>query len=152
MKLRIESVSFTEILPIWKNSLWPGRESAVKSHSSMVYLGGTDMSIYKNPASYWSVYGDKNEVIAVNSGFRTATDHYRSRGVFVAEEFRGKGIAKMLLLKAVEQAGLENCSIIWSFPRERILSVYQSVGFKSVEVKDPLVGEFGPNLYVARDV
>mgnify|MGYP002364536622 FL=1 len=50
---------------------------------------------------------------------------------------------------ATAQAKKENCSLIWTFPRESSISFYESVGFKRVgEWVDS--GEFGPNIYALK--
>ena len=58
-------------------------------------------------------------------------------------------MARALMNAATAQAKKENCSLIWTFPRESSISFYESVGFKRVgEWVDS--GEFGPNIYALK--
>lgn len=86
------------------------------------------MEIYNYPATYWGIYHD-SKIIAVNSGHMTAENHYRSRGLWVNEKFRKRGLAQVLLDAASLQAKKEGCSLIWSIPRKTALSSYKANGF-----------------------
>ena len=140
---------FTLIKPVWANKLWAGRSSPIKSHSSMTFGGGYDMSIYDNLATYWFIYID-DKIVGCNSGFKTSTYEYRSRGIWIDEKVRRRGFSKLLFEHLFNQARLENCSFIWSLPRKNALSAYESVGFtKCSDWIDESV-EFGPNCYVEK--
>lgn len=149
MKGRSEIVDFETILPIWKEKLWPNRESEIKSMSSMMYQGGYDMSIYeKYEPTFFAVYNVVNEIVGVNSGHRTSNDLYRSRGIWVDPRYRGNGIAGVLFCSLFGQAMKEKCKAVWSVPRKDALQAYEKVGFKKTSDFFDEGMEFGPNCYV----
>ena len=123
-----ERISFNDILYIWQKYLWPGRESPIKSHSAMTLNGSISMEIYNYPATHWGIYHN-NKIIAVNSGHMSSKNHYRSRGLWVHEQFRKKGLAQLLLSATTLQAKKEGCSVIWSIPRKEALPTYKASGF-----------------------
>lgn len=151
MQLKIEQVSFDIVLPIWYNKLWINRKSDIKSMSSIQYLGGIDMDIYQYKPSFWAIY-DGSEVIGVNSGFKTKNDYYRSRGIWINPDYRGKNLSNLLFVELEKQAILENCNNLWSMPRKGSHYAYLKFGFKQTsEFFDEGV-EFGPNCYVLKNI
>ena len=56
-------ISFDTILPIWRDKLWPNRESAIEPISAMTWpFEGApdpiDMSIFDYEPTFWGVYID----------------------------------------------------------------------------------------------
>jgi GNAT superfamily N-acetyltransferase len=148
--LDVRPISWEQIREVWEKQLWPDRQSPIKTHSSMQYLGGYDMSIYDYPVSFWGVEC-KDRIIAVISGFRTNPKLYRSRGIWIDPNYRFKGFSKHLFNTVGAQAYSEGCSAIWSFPRLSALPAYHAWGFRSTaEPQDD--GEFGPNCYVIKEI
>lgn len=147
----VKQITFQEILPIWQDKLWPNRVSKIETHSAMTWPythinQSYDMNIFSYPATFFGIY-DQDKLIAVNSGHLTTDTEYRSRGLWVDPEYRGMGLAHMILLATIDQAKQENAQMIWSIPRLSALSAYERVGFKTVgEAVDEGV-EFGPNIY-----
>lgn len=129
MTIQIKKITFNEIFNVWRFKLWPERSSPIKTHSSMTLNGSIDMNVYNNTATYFGIF-DKENLIAANSGHKSSLDEYRSRGLWVDINYRKKGLGKMLLQATIDQARLENCSLIWSIPRKQALSVYLGVGFR----------------------
>lgn len=145
-------ITFEQIKSIWKKYLWPERPiEEIKTHSSMKFMEGYDMEIYNNNVCYFALAKEGN-IVAVNSGFKTDHDYYRSRGLFVFPEYRNQGLAQRILETTIKQAQTEKSSMIWSFPRISSLSAYQSVGFKvcSEIIYEDVVS--GPNCYVKLEV
>lgn len=129
-------ITFDEILPIWKDKLWPGRESAIEPMSAMTwpYEGDPkpiDMSIFEYEPMFWGVYID-NKLIGVNSGHRTTDQAYRSRGIWVDPAQRGKRISQTLFALLTHQAQIEGCDMVWSIPRKSALQAYTNAGFQTV--------------------
>ena len=151
MKYRSELISFQDILPIWQEKLWKGRNSPIKPMSSMLYKGGFNMDIYNlYSPTFFAVYNNANKIIGVNSGHRTNEQVYRSRGIWVDPLHRKKGIAGILFCELEGQAMKEKCTSIWSIPREEALPAYIKYGFvKSSNFFDEDM-EFGPNCYVRK--
>ncbi len=121
----------------------------------MCWLGGHDMSLMRAPAHFWIARRSREHIVGVLSGhFGGIIDNqrsYRTRGLWVAASVRRSGIASALMSAAVEQAKKDNCTLIWTFPRESSISFYESVGFKRIgEWVDS--GEFGPNIYALKTI
>lgn len=148
--MKIKKITFEDVLPIWQTQLWPGRKD-IKPMSSMVFLGGYNMSIYNYVPTYWGIFKN-GKLIGVNSGFRTDSNVYRSRGLYVFPEYRNQGLSKILLSATIDQGVEEGCNLIWSLPRKDALYAYEAVGF--VKCSDWLSENMvsGPNCYVKKDI
>lgn len=146
--MMIKTISFSEILPIWHDHLWPGRETEIKPTNGLRYLGGYDKSIeVYEPIFFGAYYND--ELVGVNSGHRTSSYTYRSRGIYVFPKYRGRGISQDLFRDTQYQAISEKCHIMWSMPRMSAIRSYLKFGFK--QVSEPFGDmEFGPNCYVVK--
>ena len=127
----IKNISFEEILPIWSTYLWPNRKSLIESNSAMVYKSGYDMYNMNTIPTFFGCYVD-DKLVGVNSGHSCANNMYRSRGLWVFTEYRGKGIGKQLLIETINQAKHENANMIWSFPKRSSWKTFTSVGFELV--------------------
>lgn len=125
----ITKITFDEISPIWENYLWSDRLGNIDPASAMCYLGGYDLNnLDPNPTFF--AYVIDSEIAGVNSGHRTMNGGYRSRGLYVFEKFRGRGIGTILLNSTIEQAKIENSSMCWSYPRKSSWKSYLNAGFK----------------------
>ena len=140
----MKKVTFSEILPIWTNDLWPDRVSTIESHSAMLFDGSYSMDNFDHTASYFCFQVD-GVVAGINSGHMCSDLSYRSRGLFVYPEFRKKGIGRALLMATIDQARFENAKFVWSFPRQNSWKVYESAGFSLVS--DWFDDEMGVNAY-----
>ncbi len=76
---------------------------------------------------------------------------YRTRGLWVSETMRRHGVARALIDAAVDQAKVEGCAQLWTFPRKSSIAFYDSVGFKRMSEWTG-GGEFGPNLYALKTI
>ena len=149
--MELKKVDWNTVRFQWKYNLWPHRDE-YKPMSSMVYNEREeyDMDIYeKYEPTFWAVY-DGGFVAGVNSGFRTADNMYRSRGIYVSEAYRKKGIAQMLFAGLEEQGRNEECQWIWSYPREGSHHAYLKFGFNLTSgwADD----SFGRNAYVLKEI
>ena len=124
----IETITFEEILPVWRNHLWPDRTSTIESNSAMCYKDGYDMFNMNTIPTFFACKIN-NEIAGVNSGHMCKDNHYRSRGLFVFEKFRGMGIGTKLLIATIEQGRKENAHMCWSYPRDTSWRTYSSAGF-----------------------
>ena len=125
----IKSLSWEEILPIWQTQLWPNRISAIEPNSAMVYKSGYDMYNMNTIPTFFGYYVD-DKLVGVNSGHSCSNKMYRSRGLWVFTEHRGKGIGQQLLTETINQAKREGSDMIWSFPKRTSWKTYNSVGFE----------------------
>jgi GNAT superfamily N-acetyltransferase len=125
----IKSISFAEILPIWKNDLWPNRVSEITATSAMCFLGGYSYENMEGSPTFLG-YFVNNELVGVNSGHYTKhNDGYRSRGLYVFPEFRRQGIGIALLKATIAWAKNENATMCWSYPKYTSWKTYQTAGF-----------------------
>jgi GNAT superfamily N-acetyltransferase len=104
------------------------------------------MDVFSYPATFFGIF-DQDKLVAVNSGHLTTQQEYRSRGLWVDPNYRGMGLAQIILLSTIDQAKQEGVDMVWSIPRLTALPAYERAGFKTVgDLIDEGV-EFGPNIY-----
>jgi GNAT superfamily N-acetyltransferase len=152
----VQQITFQEILPIWQNNLWPNRVSKIETHSAMTWPHTHpnqpySMDVFNHPATFFGIY-DLDKLIAVNSGHLTTQQEYRSRGLWVGSDYRGLGLAQIILLATIDQAKKEGAKMIWSIPRLTALTAYERAGFKTVGNRVDEGVEFGPNIYCAYSI
>lgn len=143
----LKRINFEQIKPIW-NILWKDRKQ--EPFSSMTMKGDFDSKIkdiYKFSA--FGVY-ESGKLIGVNAGHKSAQLEYRTRGLWVAQDYRGNGVAQMLFTKLEEQAKAEGARWLWSFPRLSSLPAYMRAGYKSYG--DPEKAEFEQNVRAKKDL
>ncbi len=144
-------MSFNDVLPYWKNELWPNRKTVILPYNIMTYLSGYDKEIqnFSNPV-FWTL-SLENEVIGVNSGLSTSATDFRNRGLWIKEEHRGSSLSSLLFQVSQNEASKRNHKIIWSLPRKTSLQSYLNFGFvQTSDWRDDL--EFGPNCFVKKDI
>jgi GNAT superfamily N-acetyltransferase len=126
----IKEIDFETILPIWREKLWPGRISAIETHSAMLHLSPIhDMGNFILPAWYIGVF-EGDMLVGVNSGHMCTDDTARSRGLWVSPDYRKKGLGKQLLIATTSFAKTFNASAIWSYSRKTSWPTYESIGYK----------------------
>ena len=140
----IIQTNFETILTIWQNRLWPNRTSKIETNSAMLLDRTYNMDNFKYATTYHA-FLIKDKIVGCNSGHMCADNSYRSRGLYVFEEYRGQGIGVELLLATIEQAREENADIVWSYPRDSSWNTYKKAGF---ELSSPWENsELGINAY-----
>lgn len=144
----ITSIGYQEILPIWKYHLWPTRHSPIESNSAMCFLGGYSMHNMTTKPTFLAYMIDGN-IAGVNSGHMCENDHYRSRGLFVFDQFRGRGIGVALLKATIDQGKSEGAKMCWSYPRDTSWKMYASAGFTLASEFEQ--SETGMNAYCRYD-
>lgn len=132
----IKRIPFEYIYPIWRDHLWPNRDSDIEPMSAMTWPFEGDpqpinMSIFEFEPVFWGVFMDE-KLVGVNSGHRTTDVQYRSRGIWVDPEYRTHGIAQQLFMMTQHQAIIEGCDMLWSIPRKTALKAYTKFGFETV--------------------
>mgnify|MGYP002737869948 CR=1 FL=1 len=140
----IKEITFEQILPIWRDYLWPERTTDITATSAMSYMEGYDLVNMSYPPTFFAYY--VNDVIAgVNSGHMCMNGRYRSRGLYVFDKFRGMGIGTKLLIATIDQARLEGANLCWSYPRDSSWSAYAKAGFELSS--EFVLDENGKNAY-----
>jgi GNAT superfamily N-acetyltransferase len=130
----IRIISYEECLTLW-NRLWIDRQTPIEPTSHMILMDQKRINSSKSIYSYSNDIGNPTflgyfhdrRLVGVNSYHRVDTT-IRSRGLYVLDSYRGKGIASCLLGEVINRA--ETDSIVWSFPKESALSVYLKAGFE----------------------
>lgn len=145
----ITEIDFETILPIWKDYLWPMRKSAIEPTQCRVYGGGTNRSIEQSKPVFFA-YIENGKILGVNSGYPTPNRSFRSRGLWVDPNTRGKGIGKKLLQATIDYAAEQEAIYIWTMPRKESLYCYESVGFE--KTSDYFEEECGTNCYAKLDI
>lgn len=124
----IKLIDFATILQVWQKNLWPNRVSAIESNSAMIYLGGIEGKNMLTTPIFFG-YFHENDLAGVNSGHLCADNSYRSRGLYVFPEYRGMGIGSKLLTATIQQAEVEEATLVWSLPRRTSWNTYRRAGF-----------------------
>jgi GNAT superfamily N-acetyltransferase len=126
----IKEIAFAQILTVWANDLWPGRSSSIDARSAIKYGAFP----YEYDAEYMSseyhcfgAFEDK-QLIGVNSG-HVSGESFRSRGLFVFPEYRGKQVGVALLNATIDKALDYDSKFVWSMPRSKSLTTYERSGF-----------------------
>ncbi len=145
--VRIESSSFEEIFPFWRDQLWPQRKSSIDPCSAIHHDGHISMDIMNsNPTFYKAIKDD--QICAVVSGLATSTEFYRFRGLWVHPDYRNQGIGCALIEHVSRIAVNGGYKQIWSMPRYTTLQFYLKNGFRAYNQTKAY--EFGPHYFVKK--
>ena len=155
LPLDVVEVDYATVFPMWQNVLWPGRKSPIMPVSTMVFLGGYDLTIrpkYTDQARFFGVYDESANLVGVFSGHPTSETEYRARGLCVVPSFQDIGIGTNLdnvVTRAAAEAGREVC---WCLPRIANTQFFQTCGYSVMSGAITVGVEFGPNVYMAHAI
>lgn len=125
----IRDITFEQCLELWE-ILWKDRVSPIEPASAMILVTPDDVTRkYSNdigPTTFTGFY-DGDLLVGVNS-FHRIDATIRSRGLYVRDSHRGKGIAGQLLGEAIRRA--PEGAVVWSYPKDTALPVYLKAGFE----------------------
>ena len=139
--IHIKKITYDDILTMWTKympnmSLEPTSAMScflmqVKNEETykFEFIDHYDLENQKFTPTFWGAF-DNDKLVGCNSGHMTMDRLYRSRGLFVQEEYRKRAIGKKLLLKTVSQAYHENAIGCWSFPKNTAWLSYARAGFQ----------------------
>ena len=144
----IYRIDFETIQKVWRENLWIEGDSADKRYNRIKINGKFDQDMAEKTIMYWA-YKLDDEIVGVNSGYKSCENYYRSRGLWVTPRFRGAGFAKSLLDVVIGESIFWNCKYVWSYPREESLGVYESMGFK--KQGDFEVADYGFNCIAIKE-
>lgn len=145
MRPELFAASFDDVLPIWRDLLWPDRKSPILAVSPIGMDRRYDGNIADACPSFFVLRDSSGTIRGTNSGYATGGGAYRSRGLYLDPAFRGKGFASILLGAVRDQALREQCSVLWSFPRASAMDAYARFGFERASDWFTDGMEFGPN-------
>lgn len=140
----IIKTDFDTINKIWTEHLWVDRKNKIEPHSAMLLSGEYELKNYKFVPSFF-IYVIDGQIIGCNSGHKCCDGTYRSRGLYVFNDYRKKGYGKELLLATINQGQLEKATCVWSYPRRESWNTYKSAGF--VLISDWITNEGYLNAY-----
>ena len=123
--MKIIHCNVADLLILRRDVMRPGMDI-----SNVMYSGDNDVS-----AIHLGVEID-NKIIACVSAFEeknpdlTQERQYRIRALCVDENYRMKGIARMLFNKIIEEVVAKNAQAAWFTARTHLVKFYNSLGFK----------------------
>jgi GNAT superfamily N-acetyltransferase len=139
------NVDKTELEFIMRYENCSETEAIQKLDVKTYYSYTHDMRIFNNyTPTFFGVF-DQDKLVGVNSGHRTKDNEYRSRGLWVDPDYRGKKIGKILLQSTINKGVEEGCDLIWTLPRQSSMPAYSSVGFEKQSDWISEGMEYGPN-------
>lgn len=151
MSFTVEVISFEEILPVWKQKLWPQRASAIEPLSAIDHDGSINMEIMKSRPVFMGIRAPGSiEFVGVISGFKTSSERYRSRGLWVSEKERGNGLGLTLLSHLETIALKEGCTCLWTMARKTAWPFYEKMEFVKISEIDKY--EFGPHILCEKKI
>lgn len=132
----IKEISFEEIKPFWEK-LWPDidvyNDTEYVSLYECEYVEDIFFKLKRHsprsiPAMFLAYFLD-DKIVGVVNGYKTATDFFRIRGLWVEEDFRDQNIATRLMTYIESYALSLNCTTLWTIPRKTALGFYKNYGF-----------------------
>jgi GNAT superfamily N-acetyltransferase len=132
----IKEITFEQCLPMWE-VLWKDRVSPFSDRSAMLLPSYDQMvlGMHRLHTTHsenigeptFLGYFDGDQLVGVNS-YHEIMGTIRSRGLYVLDSHRGKGIASQLLGEVIRRAPVE--AVVWSFPNAAAFNVYIRAGFE----------------------
>lgn len=144
----IREITFEEIKPywniLWKNYIDEGYDiSKVNIWTQKNYCYrllkhfNNEQLVDLLKPTYIAYFVD-DDIVGVESGYKTNIDYYRIRGLWVDKSYRNKKIATELV-KWFENKSKEK--YIWTIPRQTSLEFYLKLGFKITGTVKSIYGE-----------
>lgn len=149
MPIHVEEIQFSEILPIWRDHLWVGRQSPIEPTSAIDINGEIDGRLIQSPVKFWAILHHQN-LLAVSSAFPTSKTLFRLRGTWVHPEHRRKKLGAELLKHIFLYAQSQGAELVWTMPRASSWGFYAQLGFTIT--KEITKYEFGPHYIATRNL
>ena len=147
MECLLLKCSFQEVLPIWRDELWPKRITAIEKTNPLLFKKGWNLQHQSTEVFFMKVEKNK-KIIAVCSMQKTADQEFRSRGLWVSEEFRKQGIGSKLFQALEKEALSRGCSRLWTLARHSSLIFYTKMGMKDCGKTYDF--EYGPHYWMLK--
>ncbi len=149
MQYVVSATDFSIVFPIWRNNLWPERESPIEATSALLFKGGIDMS-YKSHEAFFLKMEKEGQTVGVVSGQRTRPHEFRFRGLYCFKNFRRQGLGSRLFFEVEKEAKKRGGSSLWGLCRHSKKAFYLSVGMKDCGITKQF--EYGPHLYMFKKI
>ena len=143
MENKIKEISFEEILPTWKNFLWPERISVIEEVSCIDQSGKIDVSIRQFSSVFFGCISNE-ELTGVISCHPISRDIMRIRGIYVFQIHRNKGLGRQLISKVIEFSHNRRFQKIFGLVREKNEQYFEGAGFYTYSNTDAF--EYGPHV------
>ncbi len=130
MDFEIKSISFEEILPIWKNFLWPERTSVIENVSCIDQWGKIDVGIRQFKSEFYGCYFAE-KIAGVISCHAISSEVMRIRGIYVFESYRNNRIGSRLISRVKTTTFEQNYKKIFGLVRANNETYFKNAGFVS---------------------
>ena len=140
---------FETVFSIWKDCLWPERVEPIEKTSALLFKKGIDLN-YKSAEVFFVKAEMNGKIIGVCSGQRTGPQEFRSRGLWVSKDFRGRGIGSKLFFAVEKEAQKRGCFSLWTLARHSSKKFYLSVGMK--DFGKTYKFEYGPHFWMSKSL
>ena len=147
MNYEILKSNFSEVYTIWRNNLWPKRVEPIEETSALLFRKGIDMG-YRSSEVFFVKIESNDRIIGVCSGQRTGVQEFRSRGLWVLEAFRKKGLGSKLFYGVEKESKKRGGVHLWTLAREESKGFYESMGMRECEKTDKF--EYGPHFWMSK--
>ena len=135
----IQEISFEKIKLYWK-ILWPNInvEDEIKyvSMPTCPYTTNIFIKLGKtSPRSIPSIfigYFIDSQIVGVLNGYKTSSYFFRTRGLWVNDNYRRLGIATKLMKEVEKFAFKCGCFELWTIPRKSAINFYKQYGFEQM--------------------
>ena len=148
MQYIVSKSNFKEVSFIWRNYLWPERIEPIEETSALLFKEGIDMS-YRSSEVFFIKTEVNGQIVGVCSGQRTGSREFRSRGLWVREDFRKKRIGSKLFFSVEKESQKRGCVSLWTLARHSSEKFYRSVGMKNFGKTDKF--EYGPHFWMFKN-
>lgn len=151
--LIIKTASFEEILPLWRDQLWPDRQSTIEPLSMIdsqgrIDLGLRELALLRPPVFFKLTAPLGSPPVGCQGIQRTGLRETRLRGLWVAPELRGQGWGRRLVETALEDARTRGENRVWVMARSSAEDFYAACGLRAY---DRVTGyEYGPHVLMER--
>ena len=147
MRYTLSETDFSTAGAVWKSRLWPKRVEPIEARSALLFKKGFDLN-YQSAEVFFVKAAADQQIVGVCSGQRTGPKEFRSRGLWVAENYRKKGIGGALFRFVEEEAKRRGGLHLWTLARYSSKEFYLSMGMKSAGKTGKF--EYGPHFYMSK--
>lgn len=153
----IKEITFELIREYWSIYLWPEyvqqglRISRVNTTTQKDYFYKVLKHINQEQVEAWIkptyiAYFFGAEIVGVESGYKTNTNYYRLRGLWVNESYRRQGIATEMIDYLANKSEER---YLWTIPREKAVGFYKKYGFEITGKSAKTV--YGQNYFAVKE-